>query len=69
MLVLKRKLSEKVIISVGGEIIEIMLVQILGREAARIGIKAPEDISVHREEVYRRLHDSGESLTKPKRRA
>jgi carbon storage regulator len=64
VLVLKRKLSEKIIITCGGETIEIMLVEILGRKAARLGIKAPDSVSVHREEVYKRLHDSGESLTK-----
>jgi len=48
MLVLTRKLDEQIMI--GGNII-ITIVDIRG-DRVRIGIEAPKDVSVHREEVY-----------------
>lgn len=53
MLILTRKPGEKVLI--GGEEIQIMLIAINGQQA-RIGVKAPRELQVHREEVYARIH-------------
>ncbi len=48
MLVLSRKKDEKIII---GDNITLMVIEIRG-DKVRLGIEAPKDISVHREEVY-----------------
>ena len=48
MLVLSRKKDEKIII---GDKITVMVIEIRG-DKVRLGIDAPRDITVHREEVY-----------------
>ncbi|MEX2285829.1 MAG: carbon storage regulator CsrA [Planctomycetaceae bacterium] len=48
MLVLSRKKDEKIII---GDNITIMVIEIRG-DKVRLGIDAPKDITVHRQEVY-----------------
>lgn len=48
MLVLTRKRDERIII---GDNIVITVVA-LGGDKVRLGIEAPKDVSVHREEVY-----------------
>ena len=52
MLVLSRKKGEKIII---GNDITITIVEIRG-DKTRIGIEAPQQISVHRQEVYDAIH-------------
>ena len=47
MLVLSRKANEKILI---GDDIEVVVVAILG-DRVKLGVKAPNDIPVHREEV------------------
>ena len=58
MLVLSRKKDEKIII---GDNITLMVIEIRG-DKVRLGIDAPKDVSVHREEVYnaikRERHDA-----------
>jgi carbon storage regulator len=51
MLVLTRRLDETIII---GSDIKITVLSIAGNQV-RIGIAAPKEISVHREEVYARI--------------
>lgn len=51
MLVLSRRLEETLII---GDDIKIKVLGISGNQI-RIGIDAPKEISVHREEVYQRI--------------
>jgi carbon storage regulator len=51
MLILTRKDNESLFI---GDEIEITVLGIKGNQV-RIGINAPKDIDVHREEVYRRI--------------
>lgn len=53
MLILTRRPGEKILI--GGEDIQIMLIAINGQQG-RIGVKAPRNLVVHREEVYARIH-------------
>lgn len=48
MLVLSRKKDEKIVI---GDNITLMVIEIRG-DKVRLGIDAPKDVSVHREEVY-----------------
>lgn len=48
MLVLSRKKDEKIII---GDSITLMVIEIKN-DKVRLGIEAPKDITVHREEVY-----------------
>ncbi|MCH2210215.1 MAG: carbon storage regulator CsrA [Fuerstiella sp.] len=48
MLVLSRKKDEKIVI---GENITLMVIEIRG-DKVRLGIDAPRDVAVHREEVF-----------------
>lgn len=54
MLVLSRRLGETLII--GEDEIKITVLGISGNQV-RLGIAAPKEVSVHREEVYRRIQD------------
>jgi len=51
MLVLSRKPSESVTI---GDEVKITVLSISGKQV-RIGIEAPNDIAVHREEIYNKI--------------
>lgn len=51
MLVLSRKVGERVRI---GDEITVTIVEIRG-DKVRIGIEAPETVSVHRQEVYEKI--------------
>jgi carbon storage regulator len=48
MLVLSRKTDEKIVI---GDDIFVTVIEIRG-DKVRLGIQAPSDVTVHREEVY-----------------
>ena len=48
MLVLSRKIEESIVI---GDNIKVTIVRIVG-DKVRIGIEAPLDVPVHRQEVY-----------------
>ncbi len=51
MLVLTRKAGESITI---GDDIRVMVMEVKGKQV-RLGIEAPADCVVHREEVYRRI--------------
>jgi carbon storage regulator len=51
MLVVTRKKEEKLMI---GNEIEVQVLKI-GKDSVRIGIKAPQNVSVHRYEVYEQI--------------
>lgn len=51
MLVLSRKQDEKIMI---GDSITLMVISIQG-DKVRLGIEAPKEVSIHREEVYRAI--------------
>ncbi len=55
MLVLSRKAEESLFI---GDDIKITVLDIRGGQV-RIGITAPQDIKIHREEVYDRINQEG----------
>lgn len=50
MLILSRRAGEKIIIDVGGTRIEVMPLTI-GRVHVKVGINAPRNVTVHREEI------------------
>lgn len=58
MLVLSRKQDEKIII---GDSITLMVVSIQG-DKVRLGIDAPKEVSIHREEVYKAIHSDAEKM-------
>ncbi|MEE8398753.1 MAG: carbon storage regulator CsrA [Desulfobacterales bacterium] len=51
MLIITRKLGERIMI---GDDIVVTLLEIKGSQA-RIGIEAPRDISIHRQEIFDRI--------------
>ena len=53
MLVLTRKMGEAIAI---GDDIKIVVMQVKGKQV-RLGIKAPAETTVHREEVWKRILD------------
>jgi carbon storage regulator len=53
MLVLTRKLGESIAID---DHIKIVVVQIKGKQV-RLGIKAPKETKIHREEVYKAIQE------------
>jgi carbon storage regulator len=53
MLVLSRKKGERILI---GPDIELTVVDVVGRRV-RMGVHAPVEIAIHREEVRRRIHE------------
>ena len=55
MLVLSRKPGERIVI---GPNIELTVVDIRGNKV-RLAVEAPRDVSVHRQEVFRRIQDEG----------
>lgn len=57
MLVLTRKLGESITID---DEIKIVVVSIKGRQV-RLGIEAPRDTRIHREEVYLAIQDQNKS--------
>ena len=62
MLVLTRKLGESIAID---DNIKITVVQIKGKQV-RLGIQAPKDTKIHREEVYMAIQDQNkESVDTP----
>ncbi|MEZ4813862.1 MAG: carbon storage regulator CsrA [Bdellovibrionota bacterium] len=56
MLVLTRKIGELIVI---GDDIKIKIVEIKGKQV-RIGIEAPRDVAVNREEIYKQKHSEKE---------
>lgn len=57
MLILTRRVGESVRI---GEDITVTILG-LNRQQIRIGVQAPKDVTVHREEVYERIKAEGDA--------
>ncbi|MCA9072786.1 MAG: carbon storage regulator CsrA [Planctomycetaceae bacterium] len=57
MLVLSRKKDERIII---GDQITVMVIEIRG-DKVRLGIDAPKEVTVHREEVYEAIRREQQS--------
>lgn len=60
MLVLTRKLGESIAID---DDIKIVVVQIKGKQV-RLGIKAPKETKIHREEVYQAILEQNREASK-----
>jgi len=56
MLILTRKVGESLLI---GDDISITVLSVRGNQV-KIGVNAPKDVSVHREEIYQRIKESEE---------
>lgn len=65
MLVLTRKLGESIAID---DHIKIVVVQIKGKQV-RLGIKAPKETKIHREEVYQAIQDQNTEASQTDMRA
>lgn len=59
MLVLSRKLNESIIIN-GDVVVTVLRVQ---GDAVRLGIKAPAEIAVHRQEVHEKMQNQEELVS------
>jgi len=59
MLILTRRVGEKLVI---GENVTVTILAAKGRQI-RIGIEAPHDITVYREEIHQRILKEREGLT------
>ncbi len=60
MLVLTRKLGESIAID---DHIKVVVVQIKGKQV-RLGIQAPKETKIHREEVYAAIQDQNKEAAK-----
>lgn len=58
MLILTRKVGENLLI---GDNISITVLSVRGNQV-KIGVDAPKDVSVHREEIYHRIKEAEDEL-------
>ncbi|MDU8923541.1 carbon storage regulator CsrA [Pasteurellaceae bacterium LIM206] len=56
MLILTRKVGESLLI---GDDVSITILNVRGNQI-KIGVNAPKDVSVHREEIYQRIKQAAE---------
>ena len=61
MLILTRRVGERLCI---GEQVTVTVLDVKGKQV-RIGIDAPRDVAVHREEIYERIQREGTRVTEP----
>ena len=57
MLCLNRRKDESVIITVGGERIKVMLVELRG-DKARLGFEASPNVAINREEIQEQIDEA-----------
>ena len=56
MLILTRRVGEMLMI---GDKVTVTVLGVKGNQV-RIGVDAPKEVAVHREEIYQRIHQEGE---------
>ena len=62
MLVLSRKIGEQIVI---GENVTVMVLEVNGQRV-RLGVVAPDDVPVHRAEVFQRIpHEHQKPVLRP----
>ena len=57
MLILTRRVGETLMV---GDEVTVTVLGVKGNQV-RIGVNAPRDVAVHREEIYQRIHDEKSS--------
>ncbi|MDX1496368.1 MAG: carbon storage regulator CsrA [Salinisphaeraceae bacterium] len=57
MLILTRRIGESLMI---GDEVTVTVLGVKGNQV-RLGVKAPRSVAVHREEIYQRIADEGET--------
>ncbi len=61
MLILTRRVGETLMI---GDSVTVTVLGVKGNQV-RVGITAPKDVAVHREEIFQRLHKEGADSAAP----
>ena len=61
MLVLTRKISESFVV---GDDIKVTIIDIIGGNKVRVGIEAPQEIPVYREEIYELIKRENEQAAR-----
>jgi carbon storage regulator len=61
MLILTRRVGESLMV---GDEITVTVLGVKGNQV-RIGVNAPRDVAVHREEIYNRIQDGDEPAEEP----
>ncbi|HEY6131824.1 MAG TPA: carbon storage regulator CsrA [Halioglobus sp.] len=57
MLILTRRVGESITI---GDNVTVTIMNVQRNQGVRIGVDAPKEVAVHREEIYSRIHDGDE---------
>jgi carbon storage regulator CsrA len=70
MLILSRNINQKIILTVPGiGEIEISYLGNTSRYQSRIGVTAPDNVTIHREEIHKRIaSETGKTIGKPSQR-